>query len=81
MKYTMNNYIIIFLIIILTVYKISKIIETNKIMETNKTKEPFISGINKIYRPYVRNIRLYSTNKWNTISNNSYVFFRRMGLL
>jgi len=90
MKYTINYYIFLIVIIILALYlikyllnmievnKINKIIETN---EEKKTKESFTSGIKKIYRPHVRNFRLFHTDKTNLIKTKLYVFFRRWGLL
>jgi hypothetical protein len=48
---------------------------------TPTTKEPFLSGFNKMYRPYVRNARLYTSNKINSFTSKSKVFFRRIGIL
>lgn len=57
----------------------------NKFFELGKEyeakKEGFLSGFRHIYRPYVRKVRLYTTNKYKSISNKTYVILRKWGLL
>jgi len=77
MKYTLYNYILLFIAIILALYFINYI--TNYVLVSNK--ESFLPRFNKMYRPYIRNIRLYSSNKVNSISNKAQVIFKKWGLI
>ena len=45
-----------------------------------KETEPFVPAINKLYRPHVRNIRMYVTESMNNIQKHSHVFLKRIGL-
>jgi hypothetical protein len=71
MKTNTYNYIALFLIISLILFLSVK----------SEQKEGFLSGFHKMYRPYVRKARLYTTNKFNNISNKVYVVFKRLGLI
>ena len=66
------NYIIIILrsisIVIFNSYTKSKEIES------------FIPVINKIYRPHVRNIRIYVTETMSNMHKHAHVFLKRVGL-
>ena len=50
-------------------------------LDTNTNKENFTSGFRKIYRPQVRNIRLFGEKYYNKFKNNSELFFRKIGLI
>jgi hypothetical protein len=82
MKYTKYNYIFLFIIIILavclTIYLIN-FIENKK--SVDKNIEQFLPGIKKMYRPYIRNARVYGTNKMNIISNKSKVALKKWGII
>jgi uncharacterized membrane protein len=73
MKTNTYNYIALFLIIFLFLFLFLSV--------KSEQKEGFLSGFHKMYRPYVRNARLYTTNKFNNISNKTYVVFKRWGLI
>lgn len=77
MGYTIYNYIFLLCIIILGLYILNKLLKNTE----EKTVEPFLSGVQQIYRPYVRKVRIYTTNKYNLIMNKIYVFARKFGLL
>jgi len=57
------------------------VILTFSIIKTASTKESFLSGFHKMYRPYARHARLYTSNKFNSLSNKTNVFFRRWGII
>jgi hypothetical protein len=42
-------------------------------------KEGFLSGFRQMYRPYIRKARLYTTSKYNSLSDKTSVFLRRWG--
>ena len=42
-------------------------------------KEGFLSGFRKMYRPYIRKARLYTTSKYSSFSDKTSVFLRRWG--
>ena len=44
-------------------------------------QEPFFPAINKFYRPYIRNTRLYSSAKINSIQNWLSKRLRLIGIL
>jgi len=75
MKITLYNYknyilILLFLLFVILLYFFN-----------NKFKEPFLPRINKIYRPYVRNTRLYTTKKAILYLNKMNIFFKKIGFL
>lgn len=47
--------------------------------KTYTTKEGFLSGFRQMYRPYIRKARLYTTSKYNSLSDKTSVFLRRWG--
>jgi hypothetical protein len=50
-------------------------------LDTNTNKENFTSGFRQMYRPQVRNVRLFGEKYYNKIKNNSHVIFRKFGLI
>ena len=66
------NYIIIILISI-------SIVIFNSYTKS-KEIESFIPVINKIYRPHVRNIRIYVTETMSNMHKHAHVFLKRVGL-
>lgn len=44
-------------------------------------KEPFTPGLKKLYRPYIRNTRVYMTNRYNNFIKKSHVFLAKVGIL
>jgi hypothetical protein len=48
---------------------------------TNNKREPFISGVREMYRPYMRDIRISGENYYNKIKDESIVKFRKIGLI
>lgn len=78
MKTNLYNYITLFVVIILVLYLSITIMVSNS---NKEQKEGFLSGFQKMYRPYVRNARLYTTSRFNSISNRVYVLFKRLGLI
>ena len=44
-------------------------------------KEPFIPAINRMYRPHVRNARVYLNDKMTTTSNYMTSLIRKTGLM
>jgi uncharacterized membrane protein SpoIIM required for sporulation len=75
MNYFKSNIKIIVLVLILI------IILFMPVFFTNKNQETFTSGFRQIYRPHVRNIRLYSEKYYNKIKNNTQLIFRKFGLI
>jgi len=73
MKTNIYNYIVLLLIITLVLFLFLSV--------KSEQKEGFLSGFHKMYRPYLRKARLYTTNKFNSISNRVYVGFKRLGLI
>jgi len=78
MKTNIYTCIALFIIVILVLYLSITVAVSNS---NKEQKEGFLSGFHKMYRPYVRNVRLYTTNKFNNISNRIYVVFKRLGLI
>ena len=69
----MKNTIIIFLLfifILLVAY-----------YQQHKQKESFIPVINRMYRPHVRNAKVYLNDKMTTTSNYMTSLIRKTGLL
>jgi hypothetical protein len=50
-------------------------------LDTNTNKENFTSGFRQMYRPQLRNARLFGEKYYNKIKSNSYVIFRKFGLI
>jgi len=78
MKTNLYNYVVLSIILILFLYLSITIMVSNS---NKEQKEGFLSGFQRMYRPYVRNARLYTTSKFNSISNRIYVLFKRVGLI
>lgn len=49
--------------------------------QVQQQKEPFIPAINRMYRPHVRNARVYLNNSLTTTSNYMTSLIRKTGLL
>jgi hypothetical protein len=69
---------IVAFLIVLWVTNIN-IITGNKTNITNK--EGFTSGIRQMFRPSIRNIRLFFENYYNLIKKNTSLFFRKIGVI
>ena len=78
MKMNLYTYISLVIVIILVLYLSITIVVSNS---NKQQKEGFLSGFQKMYRPYVRSARLYTTSRFNSISNRIYVVFKRWGLI
>jgi len=50
------------------------------ISSLQKHKEGFTARIREIYRPYLRNIRLFKDERYNQIKNYFFSFIRKIGL-
>jgi hypothetical protein len=50
------------------------------ITSSQKKKEGFTARIREIYRPYLRNIRLFKDERYNQIKNYFFSFIRKIGL-
>jgi len=75
-------YFLFFILIIafIAFFYLNKFFELSKGKENEAKKEGFLSGFRHIYRPYARKVRLYTTNKYKSISNKTYVILRKWGL-
>jgi len=78
MKTNLYAYITLVIVIILVLYLSITIVVSNS---NKQQKEGFLSGFQQMFRPYVRNARLYTTTTFNSISNRGYVVFKRGGLI
>lgn len=78
MKTNLYTYIALVIVIILVLYLSITIVVSNS---NKQQKEGFLPGFQKMYRPYVRNVRLYTTSGFNSISNKVYVVFKKWGLI
>jgi len=78
MKTNIYTCIALFILVILVLYLSITAVVSNS---SKEQKEGFLSGFQKMYRPYVRNARLYTTSRFNSISNRVYVLFKRLGLI
>jgi len=47
----------------------------------NKNKEEFTTGIREMYRPYIRNVRLFYDNYYNKLKTNVQIIFRKFGVI
>jgi hypothetical protein len=70
-----SNLIIFFIVIVFILFAL--IFHFSKESDTNK--EGFLSGFRQMYRPYIRKARLYTTNKYNSLSGKLAVFLRKNG--
>jgi len=43
--------------------------------------EGFTSGLSKIYRPYLRNIRLFGSKYYNKIKTSWHIFFKKLNII
>jgi uncharacterized protein YpmB len=74
MKSDLIIFFILFVVIIIIILMFFKLYE-----KTYTTKEGFLSGFRQMYRPYIRKARLYTTSKYNSLSDKTSVFLRRWG--
>ena len=42
--------------------------------------ESFVPAINRFYRPHVRNMRNYTSEKWNHVTNGVHRFLKKFGI-
>jgi len=74
----MKSNLIIFLILFIVINTIILMfLNLNGGYDT--AKEGFLSGFRQMYRPYIRKARLYTTSKYNSLSDKTSVFLRRWG--
>jgi len=67
------NYILLFILILLSIY----FLYTNNY----KYNEPFTPHIRQMYRPHIRNVRIYSEGFYNKHKNNIDSLLRRFGIM
>ena len=72
-----KNFFTIFLLISI-IFIIYKIIENSYF--ANK-QEGFTSGFRVMYRPHIRNIRLYGEQYYTKFKNNMHIIFRKFGII
>ena len=75
----MKSNLIIFFILFIVVISVSLMFFSLH-KESASSKEGFLSGFRQMYRPYIRKVRLYTTNNYNLLSGKTSVFLRRWGL-
>ena len=72
MKQNIHIYILLLFIIFISLYFG---------LITNNIDEGFTPKIRELYRPYIRNVRIYSSNLHNKYKTNVINFLRRIGLI
>jgi hypothetical protein len=71
MKWNVLDLIIVFLFFIIVFL----------IIQNYYSKEGFTSRIREMYRPYIRNARLFKEKTYNQLKNNFFSFIRKIGLI
>jgi len=69
MKYLLYNFLLVFIIIIFAY------------INSLHNVEGFTPKIREIYRPYVRNARIFGENMYNISSSNISNLFRKFGII
>ena len=64
-------YILLFILIMVSLYFLFK----------NKYNEPFTPHIRQMYRPHIRNARIYTEGFYNKHKNNVHLFLRKFGII
>jgi hypothetical protein len=70
MKYKINNYLYLIIIIIISIY----------LGITIHNTESFTPGLRRIYRPYLRHSRIFYENITNNYQNDINRLFKQFGL-
>jgi len=70
------NYIIFIVAVLVIVLAAFIIYKTSQ-----KVTEPFIPVLRRMYRPYIRNTRIYTTNSVNYITSRATTFFKKIGFM
>lgn len=79
MKLNSKKYgVIILSVILVTIVTI--VILFILVILLKKEKEGFTARIREMYRPYLRNIRLFKDERYNQIKNYFFSFIRKIGL-
>ena len=73
------NYIIFIAIILASVVIVAAAFMIYK--NSQKVTEPFIPVLRRMYRPYIRNTRIYTTNSANYITSRATTFFKKIGFM
>lgn len=75
MNYFKSNVkIILLLFLIITIVLIL-------LLTIKKRRESFTTGFREMYRPYVRNVRLFYDNYYNKLKTNVQLIFRKFGVI
>uniref|UniRef100_A0A6C0HBT9 Uncharacterized protein n=1 Tax=viral metagenome TaxID=1070528 RepID=A0A6C0HBT9_9ZZZZ len=75
------NIFIFIVVFVFLVYLIQQLIIIKKKKSYEyENKEGFLSGFRQAYRPYIRNMRLYSKNKFKIFSGKMQTIVRKFGL-
>ena len=67
-------------VIILSVILVTIVTIVILVILLKKEKEGFTARIREMYRPYLRNIRLFKDERYNQIKNYFFSFIRKIGL-
>jgi hypothetical protein len=72
--FKLNIKIILLLFLIITIVLLL-------LVKMNKNKEEFTTGFREMYRPYVRNVRLFYDNYYKKLKTNVQLIFRKIGVI
>ena len=72
-QYNYIIFIVAVLVIVLAAFMIYK--------NSQNVTEPFIPVLRRMYRPYIRNTRIYTTNSVNYITSRATTFFKKIGFM
>ena len=73
------NYIIFIAVVLASLVIVAAAFMIYK--NSQKVTEPFIPVLRRMYRPYIRNTRIYTTNSVNYITSRATTFFKKIGFM